>query len=106
MSDPIKTGTKSDGSTYYWFRVEAGRNPVTGKRVQVYHSGDRKKDVKAEYARIQNAISERRYVARDGMTVNTFLDDFEPVHGRDLEDGSRAQLHHALARVRERLGDR
>jgi integrase len=106
MSDPIKTGTHPDGTTFYWFRVSAGRNPATGKRIQVYRSGERKKDVKAEYAKVMNDINERRFVARDGITVNAYLDRWEPAHGRDLEDGSRAQLRHALGRVRERLGDR
>lgn len=106
MSDPIKTGTRPDGTTYYWFRVSAGRSPVTGKRVQVYKSGDKKKDVKAEYSKVTNDINERRFVARDGITVSGYLDRWEPAHGRDLEDGSRAQLRHALGRVRERLGDR
>jgi integrase len=45
-------------------------------------------------------------VGRDGITVSAYLDRWEPAHGRDLEGGSRAQARHALARVRERLGDR
>ena len=105
MADPIKSGTRADGSTYYWFRVEAGRN-ASGKRVQVYRSGARKKDLKAEYAKVTNDIGERRFVGRDGITVSAYLDRWEPAHGRDLEDGSRAQLRHALGRVRERLGGR
>ena len=36
MSDPIKRGTRPDGLPFYWFRISAGRHPVTGKRVQVY----------------------------------------------------------------------
>lgn len=74
MADPSKTGTRPDGSTYYWFRVEAGRNPVTGKRRQVYRSAGNKKEIKAEYARIVGAITEQRFVARDGITVSAYLD--------------------------------
>lgn len=105
MSDPIKTGTRPDGTTYYWWRVEAGRG-ADMRRKQVYRSFDTKKAAKAEYARVLNEISERRFVARDGITVSAYLDQWEPAHGRDLEDGSRAQIRHALRRVRERLGDR
>jgi integrase len=105
MSDPIKSGTRPDGSTYYWFRVEAGRN-ASGKRVQIYRSFDKRKDAKTEYAKVTNEISERRFVAKNGTTVTAYLDRWEPAHGRDLEDGSRAQLRHALGRVRERLGER
>jgi hypothetical protein len=32
--NPIKSGTRPDGSTYWWFRIEAGRD-ANGKRVQV-----------------------------------------------------------------------
>lgn len=105
MADPIKTGTRPDGSTFYWFRVEAGRG-ADRKRKQVYRSFDTKKAAKAEYAKVVNDINERRFVARDGITVNAYLDRWEPAHGRDLEEGSRAQLRHALRRVREFMGDR
>jgi integrase len=103
MADPIKAGTRTDGSTYYWFRVDGGRN-ASRKRVQVYRSFDKKKDAKAEYARIINEINERRFVARDGITVDAFLDEWEPAHGRDLEAGSQAAIRHALGPVRSRLG--
>jgi len=32
MADPIKKGTRPDGSTFYWFRVSAGRNASPGLR--------------------------------------------------------------------------
>jgi integrase len=105
MSDPIKAGTRPDGTAFYWFRLEAGRN-ANGKRIQIYRSADRKKDLKAEYAKVANDINEHRFVARDGVTVGVYLDRWEPAHGRDLEEGSRAQIRHALRPVRARLGDR
>ena len=74
MSDPIKKGTRPDGSTFYWFRISAGRHPVTRKRMQVYRSKDTRKEALAEYARITHEISERRFVAPDGTTVSGFLD--------------------------------
>jgi hypothetical protein len=40
------------------------------------------------------------------MTVNHYPDRWELARGRDLEDGSRAQIRHALRRVRDRLGER
>lgn len=105
MSDPIKSSTRPDGSAYYWFRVEAGRN-ASGKRVQIYRSFDKRKDAKTDYAKVTNEINERRFVAKDGITVNAYLDRWEPAHGRDLEEGSRAVVRHSLRHVRERLGDR
>ena len=105
MGDPIKTGIRADGTTFYWWRIEAGRNG-SGKRSQLYRSFTTKKAARAGYAKVVNEISERRFVVRDGITVNAYLDQWEPAHGRDLEDGSRAQLRHALGRVRERLGGR
>jgi integrase len=61
---------------------------------------------KAAYAKIVNEISERRFVARDGIAVSEYLDRWEPAHGRDLEEGSRAVIRYSLQRVRERLGSR
>lgn len=34
MADPIKAGTRPDGSTFYWFRISAGLN-ASGKRVRL-----------------------------------------------------------------------
>ena len=70
-SDTFKTGTRPNGSTFCWFGISAGRN-ASGKRVQVYRSIDRRKDAKAEHARIVNEISERRFVARrpDGKCLS------------------------------------
>lgn len=72
--------------------------------MQVYRSFGTRKAAKAEYAKIVNDINERRFVARDGITVSAYLDQWEPAHGRDLEAGSRAVIRHALRPVRDRLG--
>jgi integrase len=106
MSDPIKTGTKPDGKTYYWFRVSAGNDPATGRRVQVYKSFDTKREAKAEYGKILNDLAEHRFVARSALTVSAYLDRWEPAHGRDLELGSRTVIRHDLQPVRTRLGER
>jgi integrase len=105
MSDPIKTNTRADGSMFYWFRIEAGRN-ASRQRVQIYRSFDTKKAAKAEYARITNEINERRFVSRDGITLNGYLDRWEPAHGRDLEEAARASIRNALQPIRDRYGDR
>lgn len=105
MSDPIKSGKRPDGSTYYWFRVSAGRDPA-GRRLQVYRSFDRRKDAVAEHARIIREVHERRYVARGGPTVSAYLEGWETAHTRDLEEATRAKAGHLLRPVRERLGDR
>jgi len=76
VSDPIKTGTRPDGTTYYWFRVEAGWN-AGGKRVQVYRSAAKKKDLKAVLvhpARLASSATGERHDgtcsprARPGLT--------------------------------------
>lgn len=106
MSDPIKKDVRPDGSVFYWFRISAGRNPVTGKRVQVYKSAATRREIKAEYGKVLSDLAEKRFVGRDGTTVNAYLDRWEPAHGRDLEEGSRAVIGHDLRPVRERLGER
>jgi integrase len=105
MSEPVKKGKRPDGSTFYYFRVSAGRN-AAGKRIQVYRSGSTRKEVLAEYARVLLEIRQQRFVAPKSITVNAYLDAWERAHGRDLEAGSRAQIRHALQHVRVRLGDR
>jgi integrase len=105
MADPIKKGTRPDGSIYYWFRVSAGHD-ATGKRIQVYRSGDRRRDVLAEYAKVVSQVSEQRFVAKDDITVSAYLDKWEPANGRGLEKGSRTQIRHALQHVRSHLGER
>lgn len=105
MSDPIKTGTKPDGKTYYWFRISAGKD-VEGKRVQVYKSFDTKRAAKAEHAKIISALADHKFVARNGVTVNAYLDKWELAHGRDLEASSRTVIGHDLQPVRDRLGER
>jgi hypothetical protein len=81
VSDPIKKGARPNGSTFYWFRISAGRHPVTCKRVQVYKSFPTKREAKAEYGKILSDLAGKRFVARDGITVNAYLDDWEPAHG-------------------------
>jgi integrase len=105
MSDSIKSGTRPDGSTFWWFRISAGRDSA-GKRIQVYRSFDTKREAKAEYGKILNDLAEHRFVARDSITVSAYLDRWEPAHGRDLEESSRTVIRHDLRAVRERLGGR
>jgi integrase len=105
MSDPIKSKVNPDGTTVWWFRISAGADS-TGKRIQVYRSFDTKREAKAEHAKIVHDLAGHRFVARDGITVNAYLDTWEPAHGRDLEEGSRAVIRHDLRPVRERLGER
>ena len=104
MSDPIKTGTRPDGSTYYWFRVDVGRDPITGRRRQLYRSFDRLKDSNAEYARVVRDVAERRYVARSATTVDAYLHTWLPAHTRDLEEARAAKVRHLLRPVRDQLG--
>jgi integrase len=106
MADPVKTGTRPDGTTFYWFRVSAGRDPVTRKRMQVYRSFDRRKDAVREHAKVVRDVADGRLIARSGPTVDAFLDRWVPAHCRDLEAASRARITHLLRPVRERLGDR
>jgi hypothetical protein len=73
VSDPVKSGTRPDGSSMWWFRIDAGRN-ISGKRVQVYRSFDTKKEARAEYARIVREVHEQRFAAPDKITVSGYLD--------------------------------
>jgi hypothetical protein len=93
MSDPIKKDTRPDSSTFYWFRISAGRHPVTGKRVQVYKSFDSRREAKAEYGRILSDLASKRFVARDGITVSAYLDRWSlPTGATSKREAGRSSI--------------
>jgi integrase len=104
VADPIKSKTNPDGSVVWWFRVSAGTDS-TGKRVQIYKSFPTRREARAEHGRITHELAEHRFVARDGITVNGWLDQW--LAGRfSLEETTAATYRHHLRPVRERLGER
>ena len=109
----IKTKTvnrkRPDGTTkeveIYWFRVDIGTDPVTGKRRQLYHSGEKLKDVKAEYSRVTNEVNSKSFVRPSKTTVDAYLDTWLAGR-RKLEDATKANYRDALKPAREYLGAR
>jgi len=105
-TNPIKTKTLPDGSTVYWFRVDIGHDPVTGKRKQLYKSFQKLKDAKAEYSKVTNAVNQGTHVAKTKLTLSAYIDAFLPGHCRDLEEATKRNYVDALKPARERLGAR
>lgn len=106
MADPIKRVPLADGSVRYRFVIDIGRDPKTNKRQQKTHTFDRMREAKAEYARIKSETARGVYVAPANTTVNALLDDYLTQACRDVEEGTASNYRHALAPVRERLGER
>lgn len=104
-TDPIKTKTRPDGTTYYCWRVDIGIDPVTGKRKQLYKSFDKKKDARAEYAKVTAKVNDGSFVAPSKLTVNAYLDTWAKSASRDREKATVRNIQDALRPVRERLGD-
>lgn len=103
MSDPIKTGTRPDGSTFYWFRISQGSG---SRRVQIYRSKDRRKDLVAEYAQLAGKAAAGKLTAPDKILVPTYIERWIPAHCRDLEDGTEANLRYLLRGVCDHFADR
>ncbi|MDG4770672.1 tyrosine-type recombinase/integrase [Solwaraspora sp. WMMD792] len=106
MPDPIKRIELKDGTVRYRFVVDVGRDPETGKRKQVTHTFDGKKEAKTEYARIRHETDRGTYVRPSKMTVDQFLDEWLTSATRDVEEATAANYRHALLPVRAQLGGR
>jgi integrase len=99
----VKTKTLPDGSKRYWFRVDTGRGPAD-KRIQEYHSFDRKKDAEAELARIMHEAGRGTYVRPTTETLGEHLDGWLQGVTRDLRASTTRNYSDAFLPVRERLG--
>jgi integrase len=106
MADPIKRITLADGTVRYRFVVDIGADPATGRRRQKTFTFDRKGVAQAELARIRHEVGRGTYVPPVSTTVAEVLDAYLAQACRDVEAGTASNYRHALAPVRERLGDR
>jgi integrase len=106
MAEPIKKGTKPDGATYYWFRVEVGRDPITGKRRQKYQQFDKMKDAKAEYAKISHEVGKGSYIHESDLTVADYLEAWAANRCRDKSAATKRTYVDSFRPVRELLGAR
>lgn len=106
MADPIKRIELKDGTVRYRFVIDVGRDPDTGKRKQVTHTFDTKREAKAEYARIKHESDRGTYVRPSRLTVDEFLDQWLASATRDVEKATASNYREALRPVRDRLGKR
>jgi integrase len=105
MMPKIRTHTLPDGRKRYSFRVDTGRGP-DGKRLQEYHTFDRKGDAERELARIQHHSAQGTYVRPSRETLSQYLDGWLEGATRDLRASTKRNYEDAFLPVRERLGDR
>ncbi|MGW5603850.1 hypothetical protein ACWEWL_32855 [Streptomyces rochei] len=82
--------------------VDAGPDPVTGKRKQLTRTFGTLREAKAEYA----SIVHRRYEAEQApfsqVTVDEWLDQWLAMKAEDLEESTAYSYTMTLARVRGR----
>ncbi|MEU4307823.1 tyrosine recombinase XerC [Streptomyces rochei] len=105
LSYPIKKlAPNAKGKVRYRFVVDAGPDPVTGKRKQLTRTFGTLREAKAEYA----SIVHRRYLAAreplSQVTVDEWLDQWLSMKAEDLEESTAYSYTMTLARVRGRLG--
>jgi integrase len=106
MADPIKRIELKDSTVRYRFVIDIGRDPDTGKRKQVTHTYDTKKEARSEYARIKHECDRGTYVRPHKLTVGDFLDEWLTSATRDVEKATAANYRDALLPVREKYGSR
>ncbi|GAA4559494.1 tyrosine-type recombinase/integrase [Pseudonocardia xishanensis] len=97
---PIQVGER----TRYRFVVDAGRDPVTGKRKQITRTYDRKKDAERELAKILTEVDRGTYAVPSKLTVEQYLDDWLRSATRGKEAATARNYEDALRPVRGRLG--
>jgi integrase len=101
----VKTKTLPDGSKRYWFRVDTGRDG-DGKRLQEYHSYERKADAVAELARIMAERQRGIYVRPSDELVGELIDDYLRSATFEKETATARSYSDALRCAREQLGHR
>lgn len=101
----IRSHTLPDGRRRYSFRVDTGRGP-DGKRIQEYHTFDRRGDAEKALARIQHEAGQGTYVRPSRETLGEYLDGWLEGVTRDLRASTKRNYADAFLPVRERLGGR
>lgn len=71
------------------YRVEIGRNPKTGRRLQKYKGGFRReKDAKAAAQQIEEEVRQHRYVPDSQTTFGDFAEEWLQIYGETVKPGS------------------
>ena len=104
MSDPIKKIMLKDGQVRYRFVVDAGRDPATGRRVQLTKTFEKWGEARAERARIVAETARGTFVRPKKITVAAYLDQWLEGATRNVRPSTRRSYIDALAPVRDRLG--
>lgn len=95
--------TLKSGAVRYEIILDAGPDPVTGKRRQTRKRYATLKEADAAYAEIGNEVARGTYVARSETTIEQLCADY--IAGRhNLRATSRSKLEYDLAPMRERHG--
>jgi integrase len=101
--EPIRKIVLSDGTVRHRLVVDIGKDPVTGKRKQFFHTYDKLKDARAELARIRHERNTGTFVRPTKTTLSDYLDDWLAGHCRDLEKATARNYSDALRPAREFL---
>ncbi|MFC5996256.1 tyrosine-type recombinase/integrase [Pseudonocardia hispaniensis] len=106
MSDPIKRIVLKDGRIRYRFVVDVGRDPQTGKRMQLTRTFDTLREARAERARMISETAQGTFVRPRKVTVAEYVDEWLVGATRNVRPSTARSYRDALAPVRERLGAR
>lgn len=105
MTKIAKVELKS-GQTRYRFKVDTGRDPLTGRRKQTELTYDTQREARAELARIRHEVGRGVFVRPSDRTVDDLATEYLASASRDVEAATAANYRDALRPVRDRLGHR
>lgn len=104
MSDPIKRIELKDGRVRYRFVVDAGRDPTTGRRVQLTRTFDTLREARAERGRIVSEHAKGTFVRPRKVTVAEYVPEYLEGATRNLRPATVRSYRDAMAPVVARLG--
>ena len=94
------------GRRRYRFTIDAGRDPVTGKRRQRRYTFDKMKDARAELGRLTGSVADGTYTDRWDGTVGELCDAWLASATFGKSANTKACYRDALRVPRQRLGGR
>jgi integrase len=106
VKEPIRKVVLADGSARFRLVVDTPRDPATGKRRQITRTFGKRKDARAELARIRHQTREGTYVPASRLTVDGVIDGFLTTACYEKAPATARSYQDAFRCARLRLGSR
>ncbi|GAA4009547.1 site-specific integrase [Allokutzneria multivorans] len=105
MDDRIKKIVLKGGVERYRFKIDIGKDPVTGRRRQETHTYDSLTEAETELSKIIVAVAKDIHVAPSPTTVNEILNEWLDFEARNIEESTLQNYVDAVKPVRALYGE-